>query len=100
MNLSRLSSTFLVLAGFLSQCRGGHAQEAPLPPESLSRQGPMVEPIWNSGLQGSWSDYGWAAHDSSAHGPAKMSFAGYGGWILAHSPLKGDYGGLHLLVLA
>ena len=60
----------------------------------------MVEPIWRSGLQGNWADYGWMPHDAKAHAPAEMSLAGRGGWILANPKLKGAFGGLRFKVRA
>jgi hypothetical protein len=60
----------------------------------LSTPQPTVEPIWRSGLQGNWDDYGWSPHDPRGKGPAEMSFANYGGWILAHPVLKAPFGGL------
>ncbi len=59
-------------------------------PQSLE----MAEVIYDGALANGWQDWGWATREVPGHGPAKIRFSDYAGWILAKPGLKGPYGGL------
>jgi hypothetical protein len=52
-----------------------------------------AELIYDKQLATGWDDWGWGPHQLG-NGPAKIVFAGYGGWLLHHPPLPWRYGGL------
>jgi hypothetical protein len=56
----------------------------------------VAEPIFAArmGLAPGWIDQGWSAHDLPPGKPASLDLSGYGGLILAHPGLSGEYGGL------
>ncbi|CAN5426302.1 hypothetical protein BH09MYX1_BH09MYX1_31460 [soil metagenome] len=53
----------------------------------------VAESIYDGGLKNGWQDWGWTKRDLDG-GVAKLSFANYGGWILAKPGLSGTYGGV------
>ncbi|MFN0064051.1 MAG: glycoside hydrolase family 44 protein [Myxococcaceae bacterium] len=90
-------STLVILAVSVSgfQCRAAPpTAKATRPAANVSAPQPLAERIWSRGLQPGWNDFGWAPHDEHTQGPVQMSFAGYGGWILAHAPLEAAFGGV------
>ncbi len=68
---------------------GTSAPEAPRPPGGFV----VAESIWDGGLKGGWQDWGWTKRELDG-GAARLSFASYGGWILAKPGLTGTWGGL------
>lgn len=52
-----------------------------------------AELIYDQKLSPDWEDWGWGPHRLT-EGPAKIMFAGYGGWLLHHAGLPWRYGGL------
>jgi hypothetical protein len=52
-----------------------------------------AETIYEQKLSPGWDDWGWGPHQLGG-GPAKIVFAGYGGWLLHHEALAWRYGGL------
>ena len=50
--------------------------------------------IFDGGFKNEWQDWGWAPHEVKPGVPARMRFNNYGGWILAHPDLTGDFGAL------
>jgi hypothetical protein len=53
----------------------------------------VAETIFDGGLKNGWQDWGWTKRELDG-GTAKLSFANYGGWILAKPGLSGTFGGL------
>lgn len=53
----------------------------------------VAEAIYDGGFKNGWQDWGWTKRDFDA-GAAKLSFANYGGWILAKPGLSGSWGGI------
>jgi len=50
--------------------------------------------IYDGHLADGWSDWGWGPHELPAHGPAAITFSGYGGIILQHTALQQPIGGV------
>ncbi|MGA2447219.1 MAG: glycoside hydrolase family 44 protein [Polyangiaceae bacterium] len=54
-----------------------------------------METVYDGGLKGGWSDWGWAKREVTGPGPAKVDFANWGGWILQNGTLaRHDFGAL------
>jgi hypothetical protein len=101
MQVMRVLASLMLMGATGFHCPRGKAKVvASATPEVVSRPQPIVEAIWRGGLQAGWYDYGWSDHDKGAKGPAKMSFANYGGWILVNSHLHGEYGGVRFRLKA
>lgn len=49
--------------------------------------------IYEHKLLPGWDDWGWGPHQLG-NGPAKIVFAGYGGWLLHHASMPWRYGGV------
>jgi hypothetical protein len=54
----------------------------------------VKESVYDGKLAPGWEDWGWGPHDLPATGPARISFAGYGGIILHHQELPLRFGAL------
>ena len=47
--------------------------------------------VYVGGLQDRWHDWGWCPRDLPADRPASLDMSHFGGWILAHRRLEGDF---------
>lgn len=92
----------LVAFTFLTALWGGCAADAEVPEapsvKSASTLAPTAEPavvevVYKNGLGKGWQDYGWAPREIEK-GPARIDMSNYGGWIIAHPGLKGQFGSL------
>jgi hypothetical protein len=45
---------------------------------------PVLETIYEGGLQDGWEDWGWAPRDTEAGHAARVNFANFSGWALVH----------------
>ena len=54
----------------------------------------VVMEIYSGGLKNEWQDYGWTDREIQGPGPARLRFANWGGWILAHKEVPGTFGGV------
>jgi Glycoside hydrolase family 44 len=52
-----------------------------------------AELLYDGKLLPGWDDWGWGPHQLG-NGPAKIVFAGYGGWLLHHTAVAWRYGGV------
>jgi hypothetical protein len=52
-----------------------------------------AELLYDGKLLPGWDDWGWGTHELG-NGPARIVFAGYGGWLLHHAALPWRYGGV------
>ena len=62
---------------------------APKPQDSQ-----IAQTIYDKGLQGGWQDWGWTQRSLEAGKPARLHMNNYGGWILAHRNLTGQFSAL------
>ena len=53
----------------------------------------VADVLYEQQLANGWEDWGWGPH-KIGKGPAEITFAGYGGWLLHHQSLPWRYGGL------
>ncbi len=53
-----------------------------------------VETIYDGKLNSGWSDWGWGPHDLPMHGPAAITFSGYGGILLQHAAVQKPISGV------
>ena len=67
---------------------GGLPGQAPPSPPSTT----VVQEIFSGGLKNDWQDYGWTDREIKGPGPARLRFANWGGWIIAHKDTAGTFG--------
>lgn len=89
-SMARIGWALIVAAGLGLSCRSLTA--APRAGSAVPA-GPFAvsESIYDGGLKPGWQDYGWGVHDLN-HGPAKINFSGYGGFIMHHDALTAPFG--------
>ncbi len=76
------------------------SSSVPAMPAHSSPTPEIAEVIYDGCLKNSWQDWGWAPHELTKEGPAKIRFDNWGGWILAKPGNTGDFGGLTFRVKA
>jgi hypothetical protein len=53
----------------------------------------VADVLYEQQLANGWEDWGWGPH-KIGKGPAEITFAGYGGWLLHHQAVPWRYGGI------
>ncbi|GAC1580483.1 MAG: hypothetical protein NVS3B20_11320 [Polyangiales bacterium] len=54
----------------------------------------LTAKIYDGGFEEAWGDDGWSPRETERGSPARVNFANYGGWILAHAPIHRRFGAL------
>lgn len=90
----------LLVGGALARKLIARARLGPGAPVAEVSSGPrqavpieVAETIYDGKLAAGWDDWGWGPHQLG-NGPAKLVFAGYGGWLLHHADLAWRFGGV------